>query len=281
MTFSVLQAVYKKDTPDFLIDAFQSIANSTLKPDVIILVKDGKITEELEQIINKWKEKLPLQVVGYDKNMGLAHALNYGLQFVNTELVARMDSDDICFSDRFEKEISFFKKNPQTDIIGTGISEFYVDKDKNEFRKIRLYPETTDNCSKSLFKGTPLGHPTIMMKTSLLKEFGYNENTSMCEDIDLWFRLIRAGHTIHNLQEPLLHFRITDSTFKRRSVSKAFSEFKIYWQNLIAMFGFSPLLIYPIARLMVRFLPYRLNKKLYFSKARNNLFSQKTIKENE
>ena len=100
MTFSVLQSVYKKDNPDFLSQSLQSIALNTLQPSQIILVKDGLLTPELDSVIAEWQSKLPLKVVGYEQNQGLAHALNYGLQFVETDLVARMDSDDMCFPDR-------------------------------------------------------------------------------------------------------------------------------------------------------------------------------------
>ena len=196
-------------------------------------------------------------------------------QFVEPPLVARMDSDDICFPERFEKQLKYFEEHPDAEIVGTGLSEFYVDKNCSEFRKNRFYPEYVDSKTKTLFKGTPLGHPTVMIKTELLKKYMYSENTNMNEDIDLWFRLLKDGLVIHNIQEPLLNFRITDGTFKRRSIKKAFSEFGIYWNNLIKLFGLSPLLIYPLARLFVRFLPYRLNKKLYFSGARNKLFKGK------
>lgn len=83
----------------------QSIANNTVQPVCIVLVKDGALTPELESVISEWQSKLPLKVVGYEKNQGLAYALNYGLQFVETELVTRMDSDDICFSARFIQKV--------------------------------------------------------------------------------------------------------------------------------------------------------------------------------
>ncbi len=275
MNFSILQAIYRNDSPYFLCECFSSIKNSTLQPAKIILVKDGVIPSELESVLLEWQAKLPLQVVGYEQNQGLAHALNYGLQFIENPVVARMDSDDVCFPERFEKQLKYFEEHPYAEIVGTGLSEFYVDKKGSEFKKNRFYPEFVDSRTKTLFKGTPLGHPTVMMKTDLLKKYKYSETTNMNEDIDLWFRLLKDGHVIHNIQEPLLNFRITDGTFKRRSVKKAFSEFRIYWKNLIKLFGISPLLIYPLARLFVRFLPYRLNKKLYFSGARNKLFKGK------
>ena len=269
--FTVLQSVYKNDAPVFLSECFASLFNQTLKPQKILLIKDGTLTPELESVISEWKDKLPLMVVGYEKNSGLAHALNYGLQFVDTDLVARMDSDDIAFPERFEMQIEYFKKNNGCEILGTGIKEFY-NSDSKVLSKIRNYPVISSEKSKSLFKGVPLAHPTLMIKTSLLKQYKYSEETSKNEDIELWFRLITSGHIIHNLSEPLLNFRITDGTFKRRSFNKAINEFKIYWTNLTNLFGFNYLLIYPILRLFSRFLPYSINKKIYFSKYREKLF---------
>lgn len=271
MKFSVLQSVYRKDKPEFLNDSLKSLKEQTLPADQIIIIKDGILTPELESVISEWQEKLPLKVVGYKQNCGLAHALNYGLQFVDTELVARMDSDDIALPYRFQKQMEYLKENNDCEILGTGIKEFYNSNSK-VLSKIRNYPVISSEKSKSLFKGTPLAHPTLMIKTTLLKQFKYSEDTSMNEDIELWFRLITSGHIIHNLSEPLLNFRITDGTFKRRSFNKAINEFKIYWTNLTNLFGFNYLLIYPILRLFSRFLPYSINKKIYFSKYREKLF---------
>lgn len=271
LQFTILQSVYKNDKPEFLDQCLESIKSNSLQPEKIVLVKDGPISIELDSIINKWAEKLPIQVVGYEQNQGLAYALNYGLQFVETELVARMDSDDICCSDRFEKQGSFFEANQAVEICGSGLLEFYICSDNTRNEKKRFYPEVVNKFSKCLYKGTPLGHPTLMIKTEILKKYKYSENTSMNEDIDLWFRLIKDGYTIHNIQEPLLNFRITDGTFKRRSIKKAWNEFKIYFSNLISLFGFSPKLVFPIARFLTRFLPYSINRKLYFSKFRSKL----------
>lgn len=273
MNLSVLQSIYKNDNPLFLDMALKSISEQTLKPIEIILIKDGKLSEELDAVIEKWINILPIKLVGYETNQGLAHALNYGLQYVSAELVARMDSDDICYPERFEKQVNYFISNPDTEILGAGLTEFYEGTDGSVFNRLRLYPTVVDKNSNCLFKGTPLGHPTLMVKASLLKEFRYNENTSMNEDIDLWFRFIKSGHVIHNVQEPLINFRITDGTFKRRSIKKAVNEFHIYNRNLKKLFGINWRLIYPIARLVSRFLPYTLNKKLYFSKSREKLLN--------
>ncbi|MCR5725518.1 MAG: glycosyltransferase, partial [Treponema sp.] len=124
MTFSILQSVYRRDNPDFLSQSLQSIADNTLLPSQVVLVKDGLLTPELDSVIAEWQSKLPLKVVGYEQNQGLAHALNYGLQFVETDLVARMDSDDIAYSNRFEKQICFMAAHPDIALCSGYISEF-------------------------------------------------------------------------------------------------------------------------------------------------------------
>ena len=122
--FTVLQSVYKKDNPIFLSQSLQSIAENTVQSYSVVLVKDGILNHELESVISEWQSKLPLKVVGYEKNQGLAHALNYGLQFVETELVARMDSDDICFSNLSEKQIAQFEVDSSIEILVESFCKF-------------------------------------------------------------------------------------------------------------------------------------------------------------
>jgi len=274
MNFSVLQAVYRKDNALFLDESLSSLSQQTRQPESIVLVKDGELSDELQAVLDKWSSVLPMKIVGYDHNQGLAHALNYGLDFIDTDIVARMDSDDIAYPDRFEKQMKVFEENHDVDVLGTGIKEFYVDNKNKIHEKIRLYEELTNKTSQSLFKATPLGHPTVMIKTEVLKHYKYSEQTCMNEDIDLWFRLLHDGYVIRNLQEPLLHFRITDGTFRRRSISKAINEYKIYSKNLKKLFGYNLKIIYPMLRLIMRFMPYSVSRRLYLSNLRKKFLEK-------
>jgi hypothetical protein len=137
----------------------------------------------------------------------------------------------------------------------------------------RNYPKYIDKNSKYLYRGTPVAHPTVLIKIDILKKYRYNTTTFSNEDIDLWFRLLSDGYFIININEPLVKYRITDNTFLRRNYKKAFHELMIYWTNLFKLHGFSPLLLYPIARFISRLLPAELIKKIYFSKVRLNLLT--------
>ena len=112
--FSVLISVYHRESPAHLDLALLSIWDQqTLKPSQIVLVKDGPLGNELDLLISRWSERLGslLSVVAIDSNSGLATALNTGLSYCKYDLVARMDSDDISFPDRFNIKISYMSAN--------------------------------------------------------------------------------------------------------------------------------------------------------------------------
>ena len=96
MKFSVLIAVYAKEMPDHLAQSLESIFHQELPPDEVVLVEDGPLTEELDEIVSRFKEAHgELHIVKLPKNQGLGLALKEGLTHCHYDIVARMDSDDI------------------------------------------------------------------------------------------------------------------------------------------------------------------------------------------
>lgn len=273
INFSVLMSIYDKETLSNLNQCLESLYIQTLPATEIIIIKDGVLPNELDRTLLLWKKKLPLKIVGYEENKGLAYALNYGLQFCSYELIARMDSDDICLPNRFEKQIKYFEEHDEAVIVGSNILEFFEDNNIIIFIGERKYPVYTNKKSKSLFKGTPIAHPTLVIKAKLLVKYKYNDNTFLNEDIDLWFRLLIDGYSIENINEPLIKYRITNKLFLRRNYKKALNEFKIYWNKLFKINGFSLLLIFPLLRFISRLIPAYFIKQLYFSKGRKKIIS--------
>src|SRR5690625_2957113 len=128
--FSVLLSVYEKENPNYLNQALESIWDyQSLKPDQIVLVLDGPLTEDLYNAVNFWKDKLneTLTCVVLEKNVGLAAALNEGLKYCKNELVARMDTDDVAVSERFELQLNFMLSNPNIAVSSGRIDEYTDD----------------------------------------------------------------------------------------------------------------------------------------------------------
>lgn len=213
-SFTVLQSVYKNDSPAFLDESLQSIADNTLQPVCVLLVKDGMLTPELESVIELWRGKLPLEVVGYEENHGLGYALNYGLQFVQTELVARMDSDDISYANRFEKQITYMENNPDVALSSGYISEF---KDaKTEPKSIRRVPLLHDEIVQYLKKRSAFNHVAVCFKKSAVIDSGSYQSVPYFEDYDLWIRVVQKGYKVSNVPELLVDVRIGNDMIGRR-----------------------------------------------------------------
>ena len=136
MQFSVLMSVYYKDNPVWLKQAVDSVLNNTKKPNQIVVVIDGQIPNELEQVITEYKESL--DILRLEKNSGLGVALQQGLLKCKYPLVARMDSDDISLPNRFELQLKEFERNSNLTIVGGYIQEF--DSQTNEKTSIRKVP---------------------------------------------------------------------------------------------------------------------------------------------
>ena len=95
--YSVLMSLYIKEKPEYLEQSIDSMLNQTVKPDEIVIVEDGPLTDELLDVLKKYKNEHPriFNIVKSKKNLGLGLALNLGLKNCKNELVARMDTDDI------------------------------------------------------------------------------------------------------------------------------------------------------------------------------------------
>ena len=104
--YSVLLSIYYKEKPQYLKEALNSVFKQTVQSQEIVLVKDGPLTDELDEIINNYVSQYPnLKVISLPQNQGLGKALNEGLKHCRYDIVARMDTDDISKPDRFEKQI--------------------------------------------------------------------------------------------------------------------------------------------------------------------------------
>lgn len=214
--FTVLESVYAKDDPAALDATLESIARSTCLPEAVVLVKDGTIPDSLEGIIGKWQsgERLRLVVVGYAQNKGLAYALSYGLQFVRTELVARMDSDDICAKDRFERQVAFMENHPEIAISSGYIEEF--ESDPRQPVSTRRVPLTSDAIHRYLKRRSPFNHMAVMFRKSAVLAAGNYQSVPYFEDYDLWVRMDQKGFFGANLPVTLVYARIGNDMIGRR-----------------------------------------------------------------
>ena len=273
MNISVLMSVYNAEKGEYLNQALQSVwDDQTLKPDQIVLVEDGQLTEELYAVIEEWKNRLGdvLTICQNAEVLGLTKSLNAGLKQVTGELIARMDSDDISEPHRFERQVKYLEDHPDVDIISGALQEF---DEKNDCLNVRHYPLTHEEAVIYIVKACPLAHPAVMMRRRIFDEgLKYDERYRMSQDIQLWFDAIMAGYRLGNIPEVALFFRREGDVFKRRSRAKAWNEIKIYMNGIYRMKGLLTFAyLYPIARYLFRNLPPQVVKWIYGSGMRKRV----------
>lgn len=213
--YSVLMSVYKNDNPQYLLLAIDSMLKQTIPPDQFVIVEDGPIGEELEEVIRGYEEDNELfTVVRLEKNGGLGNALNQGFKVCRNDLVARMDADDISKPDRCEKQLRTFANNPKLVILGTQIDEFIGTPDN--VVSSRQVPCTYKDIRKFARRRSPFNHPTVMYKkVEILKLGGYTAYGRK-EDLDLFIRAVNNEFYSRNLPESLLYYRTSEDNLKRR-----------------------------------------------------------------
>ncbi len=219
-------SVYYKEQAAWLDTSIKSMFDQTIKPAEFILVEDGKLTEELYRVIDKYKNEYPgiFKAVSLPENAGLGLALKKGVEECSNELIARMDSDDYCLPERIEKELEIFEKDPETGMVGTNVSEF-IDSVDNVICNV-LLPETNEEIIRYSKKRNPFRHPAVMFKKSEVLKAGNYRDYYFCEDYDLWLRMIRSGCKCCNIQGIYVFMRIGKDFYKRRGGKKYFSSIK-------------------------------------------------------
>lgn len=224
--FSVLISVYCKEKPEFFDRALASIYDQTVKADEWVIVKDGPITAELEEVIDKYAAypDTTIKQVQLETNMGLGLALAHGVPECSNELIARMDTDDISVRNRFELQLKEFEQDPELDICGGHIIEF--EEDENEFVAERRVPLKQAEIAQYHKSRCAFNHVTVMYRKSKVLEAGNYKDFPLMEDDMLWADMLQHGAKCMNIDKYLCKVRTNRDMIARRGGLKYYKKYK-------------------------------------------------------
>lgn len=221
--FSVCTSVYKNDMPEFVRIALDSmLVHQSVKPDEIVLVQDGPVPEGLSLLLSEYENKYSdvMHIIRLEKNGGLGNALKLGVENAKCDLCARMDSDDICAPDRFEKQLAYLESHPECDIVGGQITEF-IDTPDNIVGK-REVPCDNEAIYHYMRSRCALNHPTVMFKKKAVLDAGNYQDWFWNEDYYMWIRMMEQGCVFANLPDVLVNMRSGLDQYGRRGGKKYF-----------------------------------------------------------
>lgn len=212
--YSVYMSVYCKENPQYFKQSVESMLSQTISPDEIIIVCDGPLTVELDQVIQELcKENPCIKIVRLPENKGRSYAAQAGLDACSNEIVLRMDSDDISVPTRAEKSIEALK---DCDIVGGVIAEF--SDDIMDVTGLRVLPLTHKEIVKFSKKRSPINNVTVAFKKGVIqKAGGYDVTLKYAEDYYLWVKAIQNGAICKNLNDIFVYVRAGKGMAMRRN----------------------------------------------------------------
>ena len=178
----------------YISTAINSILTQTVTDFELIIINDGSTDDSLDIIKSYQLIDTRIRLFSQE-NKGLVTSLNNGINFAKGVWIARMDADDIALPQRFEKQLQWLEQTG-ADICGSWV-QFFGTSDK----RILKHPCSDAAIKMNLLFGSPLAHPTVFMKTNLIKELRYDPNWDKAEDYDLWERADRAGWKMTNIPQ--------------------------------------------------------------------------------
>ena len=220
---SICTSVYKNDNPEFVRSALDSmLVHQSVKPDEIILVQDGPVPDELLTVLSEYEEKYAgiIHIIRLEKNGGLGNALKLGVENAKYNICARMDSDDICLPDRFEKQLAYLEAHPEVDIVGGQMTEF-IDTPDNIIGR-RDVPLTNEEIFEYMKSRCALNHVTVMFRKEAVLKAGNYQDWFWNEDYYLWVRMMMAGCRFANIPNVLVNVRSGADQYARRGGKKYF-----------------------------------------------------------
>lgn len=217
MKYSVLMSVYHRDDPEYLKQALESVyEHQTRKPDEIVVVFDGPLTDGLYAVLEHFREGKE-QVVSYypqEENRGLGAALRVGSVHCTGDYIFRMDSDDISHPERFALQAAWVEKHPEVDVLGGNIAEFH-NVPEEEHLRVRACPPKHEDIARMGRRRNPMNHVTVCIRRAALEQCGY-ESLLLVEDYYLWLRMMAAGYKLANLDQTMVYVRVGNGFYNRR-----------------------------------------------------------------
>jgi len=220
---SILMPVYNTN-PNFLKEAIDSCLAQTIENYEIIIVDNASTNRETLKVLAEYSNEDKIKLYNCsreeDKN-NISIALNTGLKNCTYDLVARMDSDDVMFHDRLERQVKYMNKNTDVDILGAQMKVFPDNYTTNHPRVITK--------EKGLESSWFINHPTVVYRRDkILAIGGYKDSPKYAaEDYGLWMNALRNNMNIRNMKDVVLFYRSHGDNLTRHH-----EKHDSYWESI-------------------------------------------------
>lgn len=218
----------------FLRPALDSLLGQTYKNLDILAIDDGSDDSTAEILTEYAARDSRIRLSPNERNRGVIHTLNRGVELAAGTLIARMDADDIALFHRIETQVAYFSEYPETELLCTDYS--YIGMEGQLLSNPYSYYFNARVLRFFTFFLNPLCHPTVMGRRDTFLRHRYSEHVPHSEDFELWNRMVLAGVVIRHLPERLLRFRRTIGSVSQRNEEQQTATFLRTTKNAIEQY---------------------------------------------
>lgn len=216
---SVIMSVYNGEA--YLKETIDSLIGQTFKNWELIVINDCS-NDSTAKILEDYSLKDErIKVHTNEVNLKLPASLNKAIALSEGKYIARMDADDICLPDRFEKQYKFMEENSD---ISLSSCRFMTLKNG-----VYMSGGAGGRCDSKalgamLLVANPILHPGVIAKAEVMKSFNYDTTLTCTEDLELWTRMIMGKQKIEILPECLLIYRLHDKQITSTTLERQHTE---------------------------------------------------------
>jgi glycosyltransferase involved in cell wall biosynthesis len=190
-------------------DAIQSIAQQTHRDWQLLLVANNA-GEETLKLAQQWAQKESRITLLHEARQGIAHALNTGLNHSAHPYIARMDADDISAPERLDRQLAFLQQHLEIGVVSCRTRFEPAVEATEGFQRFVTWQNgliTPEQHFLYRFVESPVAHPSVLFRRSLVEQWGGYDTGPIPEDYELWLRWMDRGIAFYKLPEALLVWR--------------------------------------------------------------------------
>jgi hypothetical protein len=176
----------------------------------VLAIDDGS-TDSGTLRVHTWAQRDPRVRLLANHGRGLVSALNLGLAAATGSLLARMDADDISHPERLTRQREYLLAHAEVDVLGCQVRAFVeggaIGEGLARYVSWQNALLTPSDHARARFVESPLCHPSIVVRRTLVERIGGYRELCGPEDYELFLRALAHGAQLAKLPEVLLSWR--------------------------------------------------------------------------
>lgn len=251
-------------------NAIDSILHQTFKRFELIIINDSS-TDGTMQIVSAYAKKdSRIRIVRHTADRNIGKVLNMGIREARSDVIARMDADDISLPERLDEQYRLLNSSKKIAVVGLDIE--IIDYEGNHVAA-RRYPTTNKEIKRCVFRYSPFAHPGVMFRKSMVEKVGmYDPAYSPSEDLDLWFRLGKY-YEFASIPKTLLKYRLYPKSTSHSNIKQLEKIVFAIRMKAIIHYGYIPSaydIIYNFIQFVTLWFTPNILRITLYNKLRNN-----------